>query len=158
MSIELVRIDDRLIHGQIVMAWHKVCPVERMVVVDDKAASDAIRKMLLETIAPPGVAVSVLTFAQGSEALLQEKFAGEKVMLLVTTPVTLLKLVDCGISLELVNVGGMGVGPGKKYLTPAVAVDSEQEQAFKELKERGVKMQVQIIPSECPLSMNEILK
>jgi mannose/fructose/N-acetylgalactosamine-specific phosphotransferase system component IIB len=42
MSIELVRIDDRLIHGQVVIAWSKAVPVERMVVIDNKAANDAI--------------------------------------------------------------------------------------------------------------------
>ncbi len=157
MSIELVRIDDRLIHGQVVMAWHKVYPVDRMVVIDDKVANDAIRKMLLETVAPPGVAVSVLTLAQGSEALLRGKFAAEKVMLLLTTPVTLLKLAECGISFETVNVGGMGIGQGKRRLTPAVAVNAEQEQAFRELNERGVKLQIQIIPGDPPVLMSDVL-
>lgn len=84
MSIELVRIDDRLIHGQVVMAWSKAIAVKRMVVIDDQVAGDAIRKMLLETVAPPGVKVSVFTVEQGIQALLlANQFGNEKLLLLL---------------------------------------------------------------------------
>lgn len=157
MSIELVRIDDRLIHGQVVMAWHKFCPVDRMVVVDDKVANDAIRKMLLETVAPPGVAVSVFGLKQGAESLQKETFLEERLMLLVTNPLTLVNLAEAGVSFEKVNVGGMGLGAGKKELTAAVALDESEKDAFLELIRRGIKIAIQVIPSDAPLEMKELL-
>ncbi len=157
MSIELVRIDDRLIHGQVVMAWHRVCPVDRMVVVDDRAANDAIRKMLLETVAPPGVRVSVLTQKQGADALLTNAYGAERLMLLATTPITLLALIKCGVDLKAINVGGLGAGVGKRQLTPAVAIGQEEEAAFAELQQLGVQMQIQIIPSDLPLELKDVL-
>ncbi|WP_346354875.1 PTS sugar transporter subunit IIB [Azotosporobacter soli] len=157
MSIELVRIDDRLIHGQVVMAWHRACPVDRMVVVDDRAANDAIRKMLLETVAPQGVRVSVLTKKQGADALLTNAYGEERLMLLATTPITLLALIECGVDLKAINVGGLGTGPGKRQLTPAVAVDQEEEAAFAELQKLGVQLQIQTIPSDLPLALSDVL-
>ena len=153
MGIELVRIDDRLIHGQVVMAWSKAVSVKRMVVIDDKVALDAIRKMLLETVAPPGVKVSVLTVAQGIEALRHEKFGKEKVLLLVTNPMTILSLLEGGIPIYKVNIGGMSFSQGKVQLTKAVSVNEEDKIAFRELHEQGVALHIQILPNDTPIDI-----
>ncbi len=153
MSIELVRIDDRLIHGQVVMAWSKAVSVKRMVVIDDKVAADSIRKMLLETVAPPGVKVSVLTVNQGIEALRDEKFGKEKVLLLVTNPMTILSLLEGGIPIYKVNIGGMSFSQGKVQLTKAVSVDEEDKIAFKKLHDQGVTLHIQILPNDTPIDI-----
>jgi len=153
VSIELVRIDDRLIHGQIVMAWSKAVDIKRMVVVDDKVAGDVIRKMLLETVAPPGVKVSVFTVTQGIEALLTHKFGNEKLLLLCTNPMTIMMLIDGGVSISKVNIGGMSFSQGKTQLTKAVSVDEQDRNAFKKLHEHGVVLQIQILPSDTPVDI-----
>ena len=153
MGIELVRIDDRLIHGQVVMAWSKAVAVQRMVVIDDKTAADAIRKMLLETVAPPGVKVSVLTAAQGIEALQTRKFGHEKLLLLCTNPMTVLTLLEGGILISNVNIGGMSFGQGKTQLTKAVSVTEEDKTAFKKLHKYGVKLEIQVLPNDIPIDI-----
>lgn len=153
MSIELVRIDDRLIHGQVVMAWSKAVSVKRMVVIDDKVAVDAIRKMLLETVAPPGVKVSVLTAKQGIEALHTKKFGNEKLLLLFTNPMTILTLIEGEIPICKVNIGGMSFSQGKTQLTKAVSVDEEDRIAFKKLHQHGVELNIQILPNDTPVDI-----
>lgn len=153
MSIELVRIDDRLIHGQIIMAWSKAVAVERMVIIDDKVAADAIRKMFLETVAPPGITVSVLTVEQGSKALQSNIYGNEKLLLLFTNPMTIMTLIEGGAQISTVNVGGMSFRQGKTQLTKAVSVDDEDRNAFKRLHAQGVSLQIQILPNDTPLDM-----
>ncbi len=153
MSIELVRIDDRLIHGQVVMAWSKTVAVNRMVVIDDKVAVDAIRKILLATVAPPGIKVSVFTTEQGIEALQENKFGNEKLLLLVTNPITILALVEGKIPISKVNIGGMSYRAGKTQLIQAVSVDEEDRHAFKKLHEHGVEMTIQILPNDVPINI-----
>lgn len=153
MGIELVRIDDRLIHGQVVMAWSKAIAVKRMVVIDDKVAVDAIRKMLLETVAPPGVKVSVLTAAQGVEALHSQKFGNEKLLLLFTNPTTILTLIEGNIPISKVNIGGMSFSQGKTQLTKAVSVGEEDRIAFKKLHELGIDLTIQILPNDTPVNI-----
>jgi len=153
MSIELVRIDDRLIHGQVVMAWSRAVAVKRLVVIDDKVAADAIRKMLLETVAPPGIKVSVLTTEHGIEALKSNKFGSEKLLLLFTNPMTIITLIEGGIGISKVNIGGMSFSQGKTPLTKAVYVDDQDRNAFRKLHAQGVSLQIQILPNDTPVDI-----
>ncbi len=153
MSIELVRIDDRLIHGQVVMAWSKAVAVKRMVVIDDQVAGDVIRKMLLETVAPPGVKVSVFTVAQGIQALQDNQFGNEKLLLLCTNPMTIVLLIEGGILIKKVNIGGMSFSLGKTQVTKAVSVDENDRKAFKRLHEQGVVLEIQILPNDTPVDI-----
>ncbi|SFM13143.1 PTS system mannose/fructose/N-acetylgalactosamine-transporter subunit IIB [Pelosinus propionicus] len=153
MGIELVRIDDRLIHGQIVMAWCKAITIERIVVIDDEVALDSIRKMLFEAVAPPGIAVSILNVLQGIESLRTDAFAKEKLLILVTSPAAILTLVENGLVINKVNIGGMSFSKGKTVVTKAVSISATDKQAFKELHEQGLKLQIQQLPHDVPLDL-----
>lgn len=152
MSIELVRIDDRLIHGQVVMAWSKAVSVKRIVVIDDKVAKDLIRKMLLETVAPPGVKVSVLNTIKGIEYL-KSNVNNEKLLLLFTNPATILTLVENGIAITKVNIGGMSFMQGKTQLTKSVSLNEDDKNAFKALHSCGIILQIQVLPNDSPVDI-----
>jgi mannose/fructose/sorbose-specific phosphotransferase system IIB component len=153
VRIELVRIDDRLIHGQIVMAWSKAVSVERIVVIDNQVANDLIHKILLETVSPPGVKLSIFDVVQGIEYLKKDSFSEEKVLLLVTKPATILALVESGLRFSKINIGGMSFGPGRKQLTKAVAIDDADKHAFKELHKWGIMLQIQVLPNDIPVDL-----
>lgn len=153
IGIELVRIDDRLIHGQVVMVWSKVVPLKRIVVIDDKVAVDVIRKMFLETVAPPGVMVSVLNVAQGIDSLKNNSFGDEKLLLLFTNPETIVTLVESGVKLNKVTIGAMSYSRGKTKLTKAVSLDDADKNAFKELHKHGIILQIQVLPSDAPVDI-----
>lgn len=153
MSIELVRIDDRLIHGQIIMAWSKAVPVERIVVIDDKAARDVICKMLFKTVAPPGIKVTVLDVSQAIECLKNNSFGNEKLLLLVTTPATLVTMVENGVKLTNVNIGGMSFSQGKKTLIKAISLDSADKNNFEKLHKYGIVLQMQVLPNDVPVDI-----
>lgn len=158
MRIELVRIDDRLIHGQIVMAWSKAVSVERIVVIDDIVANDLIHKILLETVAPPNVKVSIFNVAQGIECLKKDLFAEERIMLLVTKPATILSLVESELRFSTINVGGMSFGPGKKQLTKTVSLDDADQHAFRKLNQYGITLQIQVLPNDIPVDLMSQIK
>ena len=153
MSIELVRIDDRLIHGQIIMAWSKAVPVERIVVIDDMVATDVIRKMLFETVAPPGIKVAILDVGQGIECLKNNLFNDEKLLVLVTNPATLVNMVENGVKLTKVNIGGMSFRRGKNPLTKAVSLDSDDKKDFEKLHNYGIVLQIQVLPNDIPVDI-----
>ncbi len=153
MGIELVRIDDRLIHGQIVMAWCKTMAIEHIVVIDDEVALDLIRKMLLKAVTPPGINVSVLNVIQGVESLKMDAFAEEKLLILAANPTTILHLVENGLAISKVNIGGMSFSQGKVPVTKAVSLSDTDKQAFRELHEHGIDLQIQLLPHDTPLDL-----
>lgn len=157
MGIELVRIDDRLVHGQIVMAWCKAVPVERIVVIDEEAAQDILRKMLLETTAPPGIKVIVLPVSQGIEYLKKAALTGEKLLLLTAGPATVLTLAENDIHFNTVTIGGMSFGQDKIRVTQSVSISDIDRQAFKELHKRGIALQIQILPHDAPVDFMAVL-
>lgn len=153
MNIKLARIDDRLIHGQIVMAWTKTIEVKRIVVINDKVAADAIRKMLLETVAPPGIKVSVLSVKDGIAKLQDGSFADQNIMILFTNPTDVLAIKSAGVAINTVNIGGMGFSQGKKQLTKTVSVDDADIDAFRKLNSLGCSLQIQVVPNDSVVDM-----
>lgn len=153
MSIELVRIDDRLIHGQIIMAWCKAVPVERIVVIDNMVAADVFRKVLFETVAPPGIKVAVLDVSQGIECFKNNIFGDEKLLVLVTNPATLVIMVENGVKLSKVNIGGMSFSQGKKVLMQAVSINNTDKNDFEKLYNYGIVLQMQVLPNDVPVDI-----
>lgn len=113
MVIGLARIDDRLIHGQVATRWTKETNVSRIIVVSDEVAADTVRKTLLTQVAPPGVTAHVVDVAKMIRVYNNPKYAGERVMLLFTNPTDVERLVEGGVKITSVNVGGMAFRQGK---------------------------------------------
>ena len=107
MVIGLARIDDRLIHGQVATRWTKETNVSRIIVVSDEVAADKVRKTLLTQVAPPGVTAHVVDIAKMIRVYNNPQYAGERVMLLFTNPTDVERIVEQGVKITSVNIGGM---------------------------------------------------
>ena len=123
MQIGLARIDDRLIHGQVATRWTKETNVSRIIVVSDEVAADNVRKTLLTQVAPPGVTAHVVDVAKMIRVYNNPKYAGERVMLLFTNPTDVERIVEGGVKVTSVNVGGMAFRQGKTQVNNAVSVE-----------------------------------
>lgn len=113
MVIGLARIDDRLIHGQVATRWTKETNVKRIIVVSDEVAADKVRSTLLTQVAPPGVTAHVVDIAKMLRVYNNPKYAGERVMLLFTNPTDVERIVEGGVKIASVNIGGMAFRQGK---------------------------------------------
>ena len=158
MDIRLARIDDRLIHGQVATVWTKTTNVNRILVVSDTVAKDALRKALLVQAAPPGVKVNVVTVAKMIEVYPDSRFDSFKAMLLFTNPEDVKRVVIGGVKLTSVNVGGLSFSNGKKMITNAVAVDKHDVEAFIFLNEQGIKLEIRKVAADNEVNLIELLK
>ncbi|AEI74813.1 PTS system mannose-specific EIIAB component [Candidatus Moranella endobia PCVAL] len=158
MNISLARIDDRLIHGQVVTCWTKATNITRIIVVSDEVAANTLRKNLLTQVAPPGVTSHVVDVAKAIRVYNNPKYANDRVMLLFTNPTDVLRLVEGGVVITSVNIGGMAFRHGKKQVNNAVSVDAKDIEAFKKLNERGIKLEVRKVASDYPLQLRDLLK
>lgn len=155
--IGLLRIDDRLIHGQVATRWTKERNVSRIVVVNDAIAADTMRVTMLKQAVPPGVSAHVVTLDKLVRVFNNPEYAGERIMLLFTNPTDVLNLVERGLPVESVNIGGMAFREGKTMLDNAVSVDAQDVAAFSALHERGIELEVRKVASDTKVAMMQLL-
>lgn len=158
MNIVLARIDDRLIHGQVVTVWTKETKCERIIVCNDEVAEDAIRKTLLTQVAPPGIKASVVDIEKAIRVSKNPKYDGVRVLLLFTNPTDILRMVEGGVDIKSVNIGGMSFKEGKKQMTKAVSVDDKDIDSFQKLKEKGIELEIRKVASDSKIDLMSILK
>lgn len=158
MDIRLVRIDDRLIHGQVATVWTKSTNVNRILVISDVVAHDTLRKALLVQAAPPGVTVNVITVDKMIEAFSDKRFDSVKVMLLFTNPEDVKRVVAGKVIFKSVNIGGMSFTNGKRMISNAVAVNEEDIAAFKYLHDQGIKLEIRKVVADNQVDLMELLK
>lgn len=154
-NIVLARIDDRLIHGQVMTAWMKTRPAKRILVIDDKVAADAFMIEVIELAAPTGVKVDVYSCDQAIEAL--KDGMDTPTILLAKVPDTYKRLMDGGIALGEINLGGMGMAPGRKTLYKNIAASEVERSVMKGFLAQGIDIKIQIIPSENCIEISKLL-
>lgn len=154
-NLVLTRIDDRLIHGQVMTAWLKVFPVTRIIIVDNKVAKDEFMISVLELAAPSGVKVEVFSEEKAIEML--KGGLSVPTIMLVKAPLTLKVLVDAGIPITEINIGGMGMNTGRKTLFKNIAATDEERAILKNFISNGIDVKIQIIPAEKVINIENLL-
>jgi mannose/fructose/N-acetylgalactosamine-specific phosphotransferase system component IIB len=152
--IALFRIDDRLIHAQVVLGWGRVLRPDRIILADDDIASNEWEKNLYLTAVPPEIKVSILSLVQLVEQVRGGVFEKESVILLVKAPRNALELIELGLDADEVNVGGMHYMEGKEKLLDHVYVDMNDREALRELVKRGVTLEARALPDHERVILN----
>lgn len=158
MEIQLLRIDSRLLHGQITTSWVKSLYVERILVVSTKAANDPMWKLLMEQVAPATVRVNIISLKKMLRIMHDERFSTMKALVLVETPKDAVQLIQAGLSVKEINVGSLSFHAGAHLITDAIAVDMEDMLAFHWLHEQGYSLIAQKVASDAKKELWPILE
>ena len=158
MDAIFTRIDSRLIHGQVAGTWVPHIAPQTFIAASDNAAHDQLRKSLLLQVAPTSVKTNVLDIAKAGRVYNNPKYTGMKTMFVVESPVDVVRLLDEGVKINEVNVGGVTFKTGMVQLSDAVYASEEHLEAYRELLKRGVKLTVQQLPNHSPVDLAKILK
>ena len=145
-NIVFARIDDRLIHGQVMTAWLKQCDANEIVIIDNELCKDTFVVMMMKSLIPKTITLKVFDDIESVDYLKSE--GKEKILILVKTPYAILNLVKNGIKLPYLNIGGMGMKGGRTKLYKNIAASDEEREVFKELKKYNLEMKVQVVPTE----------
>jgi mannose/fructose/N-acetylgalactosamine-specific phosphotransferase system component IIB len=144
--ISLLRIDDRLIHAQVVIGWGTVLQPDRIVISDDRVAESELEKSLYMAAPPPEIKVSILSIEDTIKQLDGGVFDRETIFLLVSHPESILRLMDLGLEVDTVNVGGLHYAEGKEKFHDNVFLDQGERAALRELVKRGVTLEARSLP------------
>jgi len=158
MTLDLIRIDDRLVHGQVTIGWGNLIKPDRILLVSDEIAEDEWQKDLFTSCCPFNISISIMDVQNAADALLKGEFENSKVILLTETPSVVVDLMKKGLSFKKVNIGGMHFKPDKKKLLSFVYVDDEDIKAFQYLKEHNVELSCQELPQVKKQDLSDLLK
>lgn len=150
------RIDDRLIHGQVVTTWVNLHKIEQIIVLNDKVADDQTQKNILALAAPQGVLVKAFNIKKFGEVIKKTEIK-RRTMLLFTTSVDVLEAVNYEVPITELNVGGMRFQEGREKITKALSVTPDERDAFKQLLEKGLDITIQMVPNDDKTDLKEVI-
>ena len=155
MSWILHRVDDRLIHGQVVVAWGMRLHPARIIVADDASAASGWERELLESAAPD-FRIRVLTMAEAVAGYAAESAASGGAFLLVRDLGKALALVEAGAAIPSFNLGGIHYAPGRTKVNEYLYLDAADRAAARALLARGVGLEAQDVPATRPQPLREL--
>lgn len=156
MSIELVRIDDRLIHGQVVTTWVKQMEIEQILIINDLIDQDEVQKSVFDLMTPQGVKVRTFSIEKFI-AVFKKTPIKRRTLLLLTNPADALVLHQGGVTYEKLNLGGIKYTPERKQYTKAISLTDEEKEYLKQLGDDKIDVFVQMIPSDRMINLDELL-
>ena len=158
MKIVLARVDSRLLHGQVATAWTKSTNPNRIIVVSDSVAKDELRKKLIQEAAPPGVKANVVPIKKIIEVSRDPRFGNTKALLLFENPQDVLRAIEGGVDIDVLNIGSMAHSVGKVMVNKVLSMNADDVDAFEKLKAKNVKFDVRKVPNDSNSNMDDLLK
>ena len=153
-NIVWTRIDDRLIHGQVMTQWIQQTSADEVLIIDNGVAKDTFIQMVMKSSVPSKIK---LTVKSEEEAItyLNDESNGENIIILVKTPLTIVNIIEKGITIESVNVGGIGARAGRKKLYKNISASDEELNAFRVLIDKNVDVFFRVVVTDSKESVGK---
>jgi len=158
MAVELLRIDDRLVHGQVVEGWVKALRINHLVVASDAVDADETQKALYVLAVPHGVQLTTVKVADAARAWKAGQWKNDRALILVSTPEDVVKLADAGAPLKSVNLGGLHYRSDRVQVLKGISLDDQDVRALKTLAARGVLLEARPLPLDEPVDITLYLE
>lgn len=158
MGIVHVRVDDRLIHGQVATMWTNYLNVNRIMVIDDKAASDDFLKTSLKLAVPRGIALSVLGIEKAAQRIKGGIYDHQRVFVILRSVETLNRLVCMGVIIKEVNLGNITKTAEKIKICPTVSLTKADMECLRKIIRQGIKVIYQLIPQHDAENIEGVLE
>lgn len=155
MSVVFYRIDDRLIHGQVMTGWTKVWKANQIFVIDDVVVKDEFLCQVMTMAVPAGINSKVYGFADGAEKIINDD-PKNRTIVITKTPEMMKRLVDAGCPMKDLNVGGMGYQQGRKTVLRNIQISPEELQTLKEIAAKNVHVFCQVVADDKTIELDKI--
>lgn len=157
MGIIICRVDDRLIHGQVATSWIRGFDINVVVVVDDEIANNEMQVSILKMSAPANVKVYALSSDKFVEKYNKGILDNYNVMLIFENIFTPLKLINSGIKITSLNLGGIRFKEGRKQLSKSISLNDNEIKVIKEILSLGVEVEHRQLSSDSKVNVSDII-
>ena len=154
----MIRIDDRLIHGQVLVGWMSSYPIKHLIVGNNHIAANEWERNLLLMAAPSNLDTRVLSLNDTLLYIRQHLDAPDISMILLNSPNDVKKLFEQGLSIMEINVGGIHFDEGRTEYLPYLYLDMQEVKLFKELIEAGFVFECQDVPNGSKYNLHKLLE
>jgi len=138
------RVDNRLIHGQIVQGWLPSLDVSEVVVVSPLAQKTAFMQKMFRFALPSGYKLKV---TDAKEAVDYVQQSAEKVFIIIESVAVLFKMLEAGFTTKVITLGNTQFEEGKKQYSPGVFLSDEEFNNLKGLTSKGITVIMRALPS-----------
>ena len=157
-NIVMARIDDRLLHGQVVVSWLPFIKANEIIIIDDENANDEFMKELIIASAPNDITTHVFTLEE-SINYLKSSLGNERVLILTKKLNNIKELLNNKIQINIVNLGGLGYNKERTRYLNFISLSEEEVKLLKELNEMdSCNLEIQMIPNDKKYTLKELLK
>lgn len=155
--IKLVRVDHRLLHGQVIFKWSRVLGIDCILIASDSVVKDDLRMSALRMAKPDGCKLVIKNIADSAEALNSGVTDKYKLLIITETINDVYRLSSLVPSIQYIDLGGTRMEEGKKQISKAIFVTEDDIRMLKEMNERGIKMEIQMVPDDSPENVTQFL-
>lgn len=157
MTVVLFRVDERLIHGQVVVGWGRRLHAGSLIVVSDELAGSAIEQELYRTALPDGIRADFWSEETAVTRLPEAMDSDDRILVLTPDLATMWRLAAGGVPIHEVNVGGLHAGSGRKAVLPYVYLDPDDRRRVRDFEAAGVRVTAQDVPGGARVRLQRVL-
>lgn len=157
-DIKLVRIDFRLIHGQVITKWFKQTMANEILIIDDDLSKDEFMASIYTMSAPPGAKVIVYSVEQAVEEWKKTQLGDSKLFILFKNVEQTYKAMKLGFPLKDVQIGGLGSAPGRKVVFGPITMNDADAKMLNEMEDNGVHVYLHQVPEEGSMEFKKVLE
>ncbi len=158
-KIALLRIDDRLIHGQVMTGWVKHLNANRIIIVDDELVNDEFMISVLEMAVPSHMTLNIYNAETAIDILnaISNDGKNDQIIILVKSPIPVLKMLEGRVVFDELTIGGMGVNENRSRLYRNLAASDKERKAFQQINTIGLPIHIQVLPNDAPMELMPLL-
>ncbi len=160
MNIVATRVDERLIHGQVMASWSKRLQLARIVVVDNQIAKDDFMKTVLSMSAPAGMQIDILSVKGAANTVKSDADSANTMLLFKRISVALelaRELQGSSSKMAELNLGNLGSVPGRVQVTKNIFLSEEERTQIRELQDLGVNVFLQMLYTDPKVPVDDVL-
>lgn len=155
--IKLLRVDHRLLHGQVAFSWTSALSADCILIANDDVVTNDLRKMSIKLAKPNGVKLVIKSIKDSIEAINKGVTDKYKLLIVVESIQDAKALIDGCDCVKSLNLGGTKASNDKRSISKAVSVTKDEEEILKELIDRNIEVEIRMIPNEHKLDAKSVL-
>lgn len=144
------RVDNRLVHGQVIEAWLPYLDADHLVVVNDALAANPMQQQIMRLAIPARISVGFIALRQARNVYDELAAGNESALFLVAGCEDIARMVEQGIRVSVLNVGNMHYGEGKQQVCAHVALSPEDKRCLGSLRQNGTHLDYRCVPTDMP--------